>query len=73
MVRSGHRTGQLVKKGEISDSNVKYIKILKDYDNVLKAFEIMDYKKVTNNNAGQRSLNNSEIIKLVEEAYKKLI
>lgn len=72
VVRSGYRTGQLVKKGEISDSNVKYIKILKDYDNVLKAFETMDYKKVINNNAGQRSLNNSEIIKLVEEAYEKL-
>lgn len=73
VIRSGGRTGQLVEAGKIVASNVRYIKILKDHDKVVEAFETMDYQKIANENAGQRSLNRSEIIKLVEEAYSKII
>ena len=69
--RVGGRTGQVLEGLDYSTSTTYFIKIDKDYDNVLKAFKNIDLT-IINDTVGVRSISKSELIELVENEYYKI-
>jgi len=59
--RTGGRAGQVLDGLEHTESSSLFFKIKKDYDLVIKAFNLMNIEKYINNTAGVRSISKNEI------------
>ena len=69
--RVGGKSGQVLNGIEYSKSTSYFIKINKDYDIVLKAFNNIDLS-IVNDTVGVRSISKGELIELVENEYYKI-